>query len=44
VTWIDLVAPLAIGGVWFFFFARELASRPLLPVGDPRIGEALGHD
>jgi len=44
ISWIDLAAPLAIGGVWFYFFVRELASRPLLPVGDPRIGEALGHD
>jgi len=43
-SWLDLAAPLAVGGVWLFCFVRELARRPLLPVHDPRIREALGHD
>ncbi len=42
--WLDLVAPIAVGGLWLFFYARELAARPLLPVNDPYLKEALGHD
>jgi hypothetical protein len=33
--WLDLAAPLGIGGLWLFFFARHLRARPLLPVGEP---------
>ena len=43
-SWLDLAAPVAVGGLWLFAFSRELARRPLLPVRDPRIGEALGHE
>ena len=43
-SWIDLTAPLAVGGIWFFFFVRELAKRPLLPIHDPSLPEALGHE
>ncbi len=43
-SWIDLTAPLAVGGIWFFFFVREMAKRPLLPVHDPSLPEALGHE
>jgi len=43
-SWIDLAAPLAVGGIWFFFFARELAKRPLLPLNDPSLPKALGND
>jgi len=42
--WLDLVAPIAVGGLWLFFYARELGGRPLLPVNDPYLKEALGHD
>lgn len=40
-SWIDLTAPLAIGGLFVFFFVRELSKRPLLPVNDPSLAEAL---
>ena len=43
-SWIDLAAPLGIGGLWIYFFTRELARQPLLPIGDPKIEEALGND
>jgi len=43
-SWIDLAATLAVGGIWFFFFVRELGRRPLLPLRDPSLVEALGHD
>jgi hypothetical protein len=29
--WLDLVAPIAIGGVWISFFVRALGNRALLP-------------
>jgi hypothetical protein len=40
-SWIDLAAPVGIGGLFVFFFVRELAKRPLLPVHDPSLQEAL---
>jgi hypothetical protein len=43
-TWLDLAAPVALGGLWIFLFTRELARRSLLPVGDRAIGEVLGHE
>jgi hypothetical protein len=41
IHWLDLAALLGIGGLWNFLFARELMDRPLLPVGDPELEEAL---
>jgi hypothetical protein len=41
--WQYLAAPLFIGGVWLFHFARTLKSRPLLPVNDPYLPEAIAH-
>lgn len=43
-SWIDPAALLGIGGLWVFAFARELGGRTLLPVGDPALEEALGHE
>jgi hypothetical protein len=34
-SWMDLVAPIALGGLWLAFFARELSRRPLIPINDP---------
>jgi hypothetical protein len=42
--WLDLAAPIAVGGLWLFAYARQLADRPLLPVNDPYLREAVGHD
>ena len=39
--WMYLAAPIGIGGLWLFFFLRELRKRPLLPVNDPYLPEAL---
>jgi hypothetical protein len=41
--WLDLAAPVGIGGVWMWLFLTQLAERPLLPVRDPHLGEALVH-
>ncbi|HXE75979.1 MAG TPA: hypothetical protein VNN18_10140 [Candidatus Xenobia bacterium] len=39
--WLDVAAPIAIGGFWLAFYIRHLKSRPLLPEGDPRLHEAF---
>jgi hypothetical protein len=39
--WMYLAAPIAIGGLWLFAFLHELRKRPLLPVNDPYLPEAL---
>ena len=41
VHWLDLAAPLAIGGLWLWMFFTELRKRPLLAVGDPYLRESL---
>jgi len=41
--WLYLAAPLFIGGVWLFCFASTLKSRPLLPIYDPFLPEAIAH-
>jgi hypothetical protein len=42
--WLDLAVPAGLLGVWFFLFARQLRSRPLLPLNDPFFKEAFAHD
>src|SRR5271170_4273262 len=34
VTWADIVVPVAMGGLWFWYFFRNLNAIPLLPVHD----------
>jgi hypothetical protein len=38
---VDLTALVGLGGLWFFAFTRELAERPLLPMGEPDLREVL---
>jgi hypothetical protein len=42
-TWLDLVLPIAFGGLWLGFFAFNLKQCPLLPLGDPKLAEAIEH-
>jgi hypothetical protein len=42
--WIDLGAVVGVGGIWAWFYVRQLAARPLLPVNDPYLAEVLAHD
>jgi hypothetical protein len=42
-TWLDLVLPIALGGLWLGFFAFNLKQQPLLPIGDPKLAEAIEH-
>ena len=39
--WVDLAAPVALGGLWLRLYAGQLASRPLLPLHDPHLPEAI---
>jgi hypothetical protein len=41
--WMDVVAPVAVGGIWLALFLRYLASRPLLPLKDPFLMESIDH-
>jgi hypothetical protein len=41
VHWLDLAAPLAVGGLWVWMFFTQLAQRPLLAFRDPYLREAL---
>ena len=43
VHWLDAVAPVALGGVWLALFLWQLGTRPLLPLGEPYLHEALEH-
>jgi hypothetical protein len=38
---LDLMMPLGIGGIWLWFFATQLKSRPLLPIKDPYIEDVF---
>jgi hypothetical protein len=42
-SWIDLVVPVALIGLWLGFFAFNLQAMPLLPLGDPRLAEAIAQ-
>ncbi|HYL64048.1 MAG TPA: hypothetical protein VE077_15645 [Candidatus Methylomirabilis sp.] len=40
-NWVDVVVPVALIGFWLAFFARNLKTLPLLPLGDPKLEEAI---
>jgi hypothetical protein len=40
---LDLVAPIAVGGLWLWWFFGELKKRPLMPPNDPFIETAIEH-
>jgi hypothetical protein len=42
-SWIDVVVPVALIGLWLGFFAFNLQKMPLLPLGDPKLPEAIAH-
>ncbi|MGI8494658.1 MAG: hypothetical protein ACR2L1_05005 [Pyrinomonadaceae bacterium] len=43
VSWMDFVAPIAVGGIWLWWFFGELLKRPLVPVNDPYLENAIAH-
>ncbi len=41
VHWLDFAAPIGLGGIWIGLLLRQIKRRPLVPVHDPRLVEAL---
>jgi hypothetical protein len=39
----DIAAILALGGIWLWFFALQLKQQPLLPLGEPKLAEAIAN-
>lgn len=42
-SWLDFVAPVAVGGLWLWWFFGELKKRPMLPLQDPFVENAIKH-
>ncbi len=46
-SWMDIAAPLGVGGIWVWYFITQLKKLPLLPINEPQlegaIGEGVGH-
>jgi hypothetical protein len=43
VSWLDLTVPVGLTGLWLYLFFTQLEKRPLMPIGDPHLEEALEH-
>jgi hypothetical protein len=43
VSWMDFLLPIGLGGIWLAVFLWQLELRPLMPLGDPHLEEALEH-
>jgi hypothetical protein len=39
----DFATVFALGGIWLWFFAVQLKQRPLLPLGEPKLAEAIAN-
>lgn len=42
-SWMYLVAPIGVGGIWLWFFFTKLMERPLVPINDPYLESAIKH-
>ena len=43
IHWMDVLAPIGVGGLWLAVFFWQLGKRPLLPVNDPELQQAVAH-
>jgi hypothetical protein len=43
IHWMDVAAPVGVGGVWLAIFLRQLRRVPLLPLQEPYAREVLGR-
>ncbi|MGH9971252.1 MAG: hypothetical protein ACREBG_26140 [Pyrinomonadaceae bacterium] len=43
VSWMDVVAPLGIGGLWLAMFLWQLGKRPLIPINDPQYDDLMAQ-
>jgi hypothetical protein len=44
IHWLDVAAPVAVGGLWVAAFAWLLRRHPLLPPRDPYLEESIGEE
>ncbi|HBR57924.1 MAG TPA: hypothetical protein DEA22_10725 [Blastocatellia bacterium] len=42
-SWVDIAAPIGIGGIWLWYFFWQLKKRPLVPTMDPFFENAIKH-
>ena len=42
-SWMDIVGPIAVGGIWLWYFFGQLMKRPLAPIMDPFLEKAIEH-
>ena len=42
-SWMDFTAPMGLIGLWLAFFLWQLEKRPLMPINNPNLEEALQH-
>jgi hypothetical protein len=40
-SWMDIVSPIAIGGLWLGFFFWQLGKRALIPINDPQFESVM---
>jgi hypothetical protein len=40
---LDFVAPIAVGGIWLWWFFDQLLKRPIVPANDPYFENAVEH-
>jgi hypothetical protein len=43
ISWLDFLAPIAVGGIFLWWFFGELLRRPFVPVNEPYLGSAIEH-
>jgi hypothetical protein len=43
VSWMDFAAALGLFGIWLSYFLLQLEKRPLMPLQEPHLEEALEH-
>ncbi len=42
-SWMDIAAPIGIGGIWLWYFFGQLIKHPLVPVNEPFLENAIKH-
>ena len=43
ISWMDFAAPVGLIGLWLAYFLLQLEKRPLMPLNEPHLEEALEH-
>jgi hypothetical protein len=43
VSWMDFTIPAGLIGIWLAYFLTQLEKRPLMPINNPHLEEALQH-